>query len=219
MSFNMALATEANNIINVVSNFRHKKMPNTYNMVDIKPSITIGFRFTTYLAEAISPFSSQSAGLSPQTSIRKLSTLPIRVLFTNDMLGNPFTTTFPRAEVTPNFTYKRWRALEFLTTTITAKALAISLLTQFQKIENVHIYRFFSSVNMLRYLRRCHCRIIGDNVCLFFFSPAFTFQPLCLPGTLYRTILTVMSRFGLKFLTATQTLFAYHNSIISQNFI
>ena len=39
MSLNMTLATKANNILGIMSKFRHKKLANSYDRVDIKPRL------------------------------------------------------------------------------------------------------------------------------------------------------------------------------------
>jgi len=175
----MTLTAKANNILGIVSKFRHKKLANSYDMVDIKPSPIFNFCFPANLTMPISSLSGKSPHLSPHTSIRYFTTLPVWMLFSNYMFRNPLAPTFPTTELTPNMRvsfYKGVITLKLLPTIITVKQLTISFLAEFKSVKNVQINRIFCPFQMSSYLSRSHCSVILRYKVFLFRRPMLAFH-------------------------------------------
>ena len=215
----MALAAKAYNIFNIVSTLREKKLPHGDNMMNIKPSSISYFCFTTDFTLPFSSFPSQSANLTPQTIIGNFASLPIRMLFFDNVFRNPFSPTFSRTKITPNMSYQRRRSLKCLPTIITMKQLTVSLFPKAKMVEYVQIHSSFSAINVLGYFRCCMRRIISTNIIFLFLSPSFSFKPLGFLRASYRAIFSISRRISAEFFITIKTFLPYHNLIISRNFI
>jgi len=215
----MTATTETNNIFKIVRCTRDEKLPYWYDVVHIKPSAILILGFATNLAMTLSPFSGKSTYVSPHSIVECFAPLPVRMRLTHDVFGNPSTSTFPRTETTPRFTNKRCGATEFLAAIIALKDFAITLFAESQNIKDMQINCHLGSVKMICYLSRCHRGVIGNNIILFYFSPAFAFKLLPFLRTFHRAIFSLVRRIAIKFLSTIQARLSYHSLIISQNFI
>ncbi len=215
----MADPAKTDKITGVMSYIANKKSPERDFVMGIQPTSILNLSLATLFTFTFCSQSGLSSHSSPLSIVNRLSTLPIRVEFTNDMFTNPLASTFLGAEVTPSLASKRRWPSKLFTTIITVKHLAMSLFMQMQDVKDMQVNRYFSSVNSLCDLAGCHCSIVSNDKFLFLFRPTYAFKILAFTGALYRAILSLTCGIVLKILTTIQALTNYHTSILSQNFI